>query len=238
MIKALILLALLWILWLVSSRRWRRWLLRPFAILVVSFLIITSPVMVALATWSLTFSLPADTGEPVDSIVVLGRGEALRNWRVEVADQLWENHRADKIFVSGMSDAREIIDLLEDRGVSESALSGERCSESTEENALYSSAILYPQGIQKILLVTDSPHMLRSLLSFQRAGFQVIPHPSQLPSQWSTQEQISLIAREYLGLAQYTLTGRFKPRSTNELEHVPAKTSKRLSDPGCKVQAK
>ncbi|MCL6432618.1 MAG: YdcF family protein [Leptolyngbyaceae cyanobacterium HOT.MB2.61] len=237
MIEALILLALLWIFWLVSSRRWRRWFLRPFAILVVGFLIITSPVMVALASWGLTFPLPVDTGEPVDSIVVLGRGEALRNWRVEIADQLWENHRATKIFVSGMSDAREIIALLKDSGVSKSVLSGERCSESTEENALYSSVILRPQDIQKILLVTDTPHMLRSLLSFQSVGFQVLPHPSPLPPQWNTQEQISLIAREYFGLAEYALTGRFRPKSTDELEYAPTNHLKRLSDQGCRVQA-
>lgn len=233
--EVLILLTLIGVLWLVSSRRWRHRLLKPIAILVVIYLTVTSPPAVSLATQGLTASLPPDSGELVDSIVVLGRGDNVRNRRIEVAEQLWRNKRSAKIFASGMLDAEFILEQLKTNGVDTQALSGERCSQTTEENTLFTAAILYPQGVQKILLVTDPPHMLRSVLSFRASGFTVIPHPSPLPSAWESQRSIPILLREYAGLAEYAMTNRFRQRSASELEHPPTDVTTKLKTWNCKL---
>jgi uncharacterized SAM-binding protein YcdF (DUF218 family) len=231
----LILLTLIGVLWLISSRRWRRRFLTPIAVLIVLYLGLTSSLGVALATQGLTAPLPPDSGESVDSIVVLGRGDDFRNRRVEIAEELWRAKRSSKIFASGMLDAEFIIEQLKKNGVVASALSGERCSQSTEENALFSAAVLRPQDVQKILLITDPPHMLRSMLSFQASGFTVIPHASPLPSYWETERSLPVLLREYAGLVQYAVTNRFRQRSTFELEHPPMDVTTKLKTWNCKL---
>jgi uncharacterized SAM-binding protein YcdF (DUF218 family) len=236
MMEALILLALVGVFWLISSRRWRHRVIAPIAILVLALSVATSPVGISVATWGLVSSLPTDSGELVDAIVVLGRGEELRHHRVEVAEKQWQTKRAAKIFASGMLDASEIVEHLKDNGIPHQAISGEQCSQSTEENAIFTSEILKPQKSQKIVLITDQPHMLRALLTFRSFGFTVIPHASLLPSGWSSRQQILLIAREYLGLAQYAVTGRFKPRTQIQLKVLSAEASNKVSDWKCLIR--
>lgn len=233
--KALILLTLLGIIWLVSSRRWRHRYLMPITILVVIYLGVASPLGVSLLAQGLTASLPRDSGETVDSIVVLGRGDNVRNRRIEVAEQLWREKRSAKIFASGMLDAEFMIEQLKHNGVDNQALSGERCSQSTEENALFTAALLHPQSVQKILLVTDPPHMLRSVLSFRASGFVVIPHTSPLPASWESERTIPILMREYVGLVAYTLTNRFRQRSLSELERPPSDVTMKLLTWNCKL---
>ncbi|WP_206679221.1 YdcF family protein [Endozoicomonas acroporae] len=52
-------------------------------------------------------------------------------------------------------------------------------STTTWENAVYAREML-PEDIQSVLLVTHGWHMPRAVLSFERAGFQVIPAPGML----------------------------------------------------------
>lgn len=234
--EALILLALIGIFWLISPRRWRRRVIKPVAILALAGLLVTSPWMAQVATWGLTIPLPADRGAQTDAIVVLGRGEELQGYRVDQVHKLWQVDRAPRVFASGMMDARQIIERLQQKGLPGSILRGEECSQSTEENALYTSAILYPQGVRKIILLTDTPHMLRSFLMFRSVGFTVIPHFSPLPNQWSSLQQITVIFREYMGLIQYALTGRFKQRSMAELKHPPAAILEKFTEWNCQVR--
>lgn len=53
----------------------------------------------------------------------------------------------------------------------------EEHSRNTWENATYSYKILNTQGIKKIILVTHAIHMRRSIMSFEAAGFEVVPAP-------------------------------------------------------------
>jgi uncharacterized SAM-binding protein YcdF (DUF218 family) len=234
--KALILLALLGVLWFVSSRRWRRWLIQPLVVPIIAYLVACSPVGVDLMTQSLTLSLPADSGDRVSAIVVLGRGEVLRDRRAEIARDLWNENRAPRIFASGMLDAKSVIQFLKESGIPGQILSGEECSQNTEENGLYTAAILYPQGIRKILLVTDSPHLLRSFLIFRNFGFAVTPYSSPLPAEWSFRQQAYIIFREYFALAAYALTHRFHERTPAELEHPPAEVSGKIISWNCLVR--
>lgn len=53
-------------------------------------------------------------------------------------------------------------------------------SRTTAENAYYSAEILLPQEIKQIILVTESYHMPRSVLAFERSGFEVIAAPTRI----------------------------------------------------------
>lgn len=93
----------------------------------------------------------------------------------------------------------------------------ERKSATTWQNALYSAEILSDEGISDILLVTHSYHMRRSVHLFKLAGFNVLPAPTQLGSQydwrnwqyWLPNSQAldlsSKVLYEYVGLLWYRL---------------------------------
>lgn len=236
--EALILLTLVGIFWIISPRRWRKRFVTPLALTVLVCSVVFSPIGIAIANWGLTFSLPKDPGEPVDAIVVLGRGETLRNRRVEIVEQLWQSKRAPRVFASGMLDAEDIMDRLKESGLPEQALTGESCSQTTEENAKFTSGILYPQGVRKILLVTDPPHMLRSHWLFTTYGFTPVPALSQLPPSLSTLEQLQTLSREYIALADYALNGRLSQKSGNELSNPPEAILAKMVSWNCKLPRK
>uniref|UniRef100_B8HK85 DUF218 domain-containing protein n=1 Tax=Cyanothece sp. (strain PCC 7425 / ATCC 29141) TaxID=395961 RepID=B8HK85_CYAP4 len=190
--------------------RWKQPLIKGTIALVVLALIATFPPVVTLANYLLVSPLPQDTGARVDAIVVLGRGP-ISGDRAAVAAELWQAGRAPKVFVSGRGDAPYLVKELRKYGVSASALASEDCSQTTEENAQFTARLLQPQGVQHILLITDSPHMLRSWMTFERVGFQVIPHGNALPHWLSHRKHALTVYREYAGLISYTLQGRIQP---------------------------
>ncbi|MBW4654682.1 MAG: YdcF family protein [Kaiparowitsia implicata GSE-PSE-MK54-09C] len=197
---------------LVRSLRRRRWFSGSVVLLTLLYLFIKSPMFIAVGDRALVQFLPRDPGQAVDAIVVLGRGEGFRPQRVDEALQLWQAERSPRIFASGRGDGDEIITALAERGVPDTALAQESCSRTTEENAEFTAAILQPQGVETIVLVTDRPHMWRSLLTFQSYGFRVIPHFSQLPSSFTQHNERLLVVRESMGLLGYGLLGRYFPR--------------------------
>jgi uncharacterized SAM-binding protein YcdF (DUF218 family) len=54
----------------------------------------------------------------------------------------------------------------------------EPASDTTEENASRSWAILHPAGVRRIALVSSAAHLRRATLLFRRAGFDVLPAPT------------------------------------------------------------
>jgi len=190
---------------------WRSQFTRLGTFVLLIYLMVTLlPTFVAVRK-GLVASIPDDPGTHVDAIVVLGRGLPLRLSRVEVAAKLWKADRAPTIFASGQGDAPDMVERLRTKGIPAQVLAGENCSASTEENARFTATLLQPQGVQQILLVTDSPHMLRSLLSFRSFGFTVIPHPIP-PSQLNPKDKGFEELREYGGLVFYSLLGWFLPQ--------------------------
>ncbi|MBW4474166.1 MAG: YdcF family protein [Stenomitos rutilans HA7619-LM2] len=194
------------LLWLFRARRWLRRVQRVVIVLLIIYLVLISPPVVALAMAGIVNPLPPDSGSRVDAIVILGRGREQSLERVEAAAQLWQNQRAPLIFASGIVDAPELVAMLHNKHIPAQAISGESCSRTTWENAVFTKAVLQPQGVQRILLVTDAPHLWRSLLIFEQVGFQVIPSVSPLATQMTYPQRAMLLLREYFFLGTYPIT--------------------------------
>lgn len=202
--------------WLMRLRRWKRRTSLAGLLLVLLYSLGLSPLGTQLGGKGLALLIPRDGGQPADAIVVLGRGPDFRPSRVQVAAELWRQQRAPLIFASGRGDATEIGRMLEATGVPAAAIDGEPCSATTNENALFTAALLQPQGIKRLILVTDPPHMARSLLTFRSLGFEVIPHPSPVPNSLGRRGQQFLVLREWAGLIGYGIMGRYFARETGE----------------------
>jgi uncharacterized SAM-binding protein YcdF (DUF218 family) len=74
------------------------------------------------------------------------------------------------------SEAQLIADVLQ-RDLGVSVRWKEERSRTTWENAQMSAQILLPQGIKRVVVVTQAWHMQRSRWSFEQSGFTVIPAP-------------------------------------------------------------
>jgi uncharacterized SAM-binding protein YcdF (DUF218 family) len=202
--------------WILPWRRSRRYIRRACIAVLVGYLIVSMPITASIGSGGLRALVPPDTGEAADAIVILGRGPELRLSRVEVATQLWQQGRAPEVFASGRGDAEEIAQMLHQEGVPEMAINGESCSATTNENAEYTATILQPRGMKRIILVTDPPHMMRSLLTFKSLGFDVIPHVSPIPPEVDSEQRTFLVFREWFGLVSYGVMGRYFSRQVPE----------------------
>lgn len=87
----------------------------------------------------------------------------------------------------------------------------ETASRTTLENARLSAAMLRPEGVNHILLVTTAAHMPRSVLAFEAAGFTVLPAPTGFAgfSRWPLAMRLlpSAQALEYNRLAMHEYLG-------------------------------
>jgi uncharacterized SAM-binding protein YcdF (DUF218 family) len=104
--------------------------------------------------------------------------------------------------------------LREDFGVPVKWIEGK--SRNTAENAAFSTALLKPDAVRRVLLVTDAMHMARSRTAFQRAGLDVVAAPtlffshaplavgSYLPSAEGLRQSWYAVY-ELLGIAWYRL---------------------------------
>ena len=211
------LLFLIFLPWILPKFRWKRLWSGFGTFLLVTYIGSQLPLITTVANKGLVAFVPPDRGQTADAIVILGRGEPFRNSRVKVAANLWESQRAPLIFASGSGDGTEIVNKLETRGIPSEVLQEEHCSRTTKENALFTASILQPQGVKRILLVTDPPHMLRSLLTFRNVGFEVIPHKSSVPHLTQTRKAMMMFY-EYLGLVKYGLEGELVPQNMAKLE--------------------
>jgi uncharacterized SAM-binding protein YcdF (DUF218 family) len=228
----LLLLFLIGLSWIFRSRPWRKRVRVSAIALLIGYLVLISPPFVALAMYGIGSQLPADTGTKVDAIVILGRGREQSPSRTEVTANLWQDQRAPVVFASGIVDAPELVAMLRSKNIPAPAVSGESCSKTTWENAVFTKALLQPRGVKQILLVTDLPHLWRSLLIFEQVGFQVIPHASPLAAQMTSPQRSMLLLREYFFLAIYPTTLKQERRT---LEQPLAEVVQQIASQQCLV---
>ncbi len=222
-IALLLTMAIVGLLWWIGHRYLRQRTRRTLILALIALcLFLVSPLPLILSRAVLVELLPVDSGEKAAAVVVLGRGPEENSLRAATAATLWRAERAPLILSSGRIDAPKVAQLLKQREeIPESFIVQERCSLSTYENAEFTAAIMIPRGLKSIILVTDSLHMLRSLLTFKSFGFKVIPYPVPLvrevvASEANAAQQNRFLAfRESLGVVSYGLMGRYFAREVS-----------------------
>ena len=197
--------------WLLGKKRWQKRVTIVGAALAAVYLIGISPVASSVGGRLLMAAVPPDSGEKADAIVVLGRGEKQNAVRSRIAGELWQAKRAPFIFPSGRKDALLMSQLIRQQ-FPEAVVKGEPCSLTTDQNAEFTAALLRPEAVETIILVTDPPHMWRSLLTFESFGFKVIPHVSPLSAGTNLTKERFLVVRESIGLLNYGILGRYRAR--------------------------
>lgn len=215
---------------------WRVWISRIAAIALLTYLFLISPALSSLTTASLTWFVPADSGAPADAIVVLSRGEEVKGQRYETAVQLWQNQRSPQIFVTAQNNFTQMENLLQQRQIPTQVLGGTNCAMTTYDEAQSAAAILGPQGVERIILITDPPHMLRSLLTFRGFGFTVIPYMATLPAELTSAKRSWLVLREYPGLVSYAMLGRFSRQSPSDLKQPSAEMLQAMKARKCQIK--
>ncbi len=117
-------------------------------------------------------------GAGLDSEGVLGEG-SLR--RALSGILLYREGLAPIIVFSGpafrfrVPEALVRAEMARGLGVKADAILTDTTARTTREEASRISALLHPREIRRILLVTDSLHMVRARRLFERAGLQVLP---------------------------------------------------------------
>jgi uncharacterized SAM-binding protein YcdF (DUF218 family) len=122
--------------------------------------------------------------------------------------------------LEGEGDADTAPRLLTALGIAENRLMLENRSRNTDENARFARDMVNPQPGQTWLLVTSAFHMPRSVLLFEKAGFEVVPWPADYrtagdetlglaqDNEIDSLQNTAIAIREWIGLLAYRLTGR------------------------------
>lgn len=117
------------------------------------------------------------------------------------------------VIISGRG-AHGVKRCLVDLGIPQDQLIIEDRSKDTLENAKYTRDLCITLGYKKPILVTPAYHLKRSIMSFQKAGIEVVPFPvgfrskSKRNYEWyhylpGNFKDASIAIKEYLGLIFY-----------------------------------
>lgn len=156
---------------------------------VAGFLVVAfTPAVNLLSYWM----APPRREEPVEAIVVLGRGgvtaqgaltetsmrgavDGILAYRKGVAPLVvFSGSPTDE----GRDEAEARADLARECGLPSSAILTISTARTTREEALRMRALLEPRGIRRIMLVVDGPGMPRAVRVFEHLGFVVVTDPA------------------------------------------------------------
>lgn len=142
--------------------------------------------------------------DDADAIMVMGaaqydgRPSPQLAARLDHAAALWETDVAPLVVVTGgnipgdrFTEAEASADYLVDRGVPESAIVVVGEGNTTYESVAASAPVMEQNGIERVVLVTDPYHALRSRLIVDDAGFDVdvAATPTSVVTGWSSFER-------------------------------------------------
>ena len=145
---------------LIAFARVRKRILR---ILAVVFILLVVAVVVAVILPQKFLCVDSGPAQ-ADVIVVLGGGSAARPER---AAELFKEHAARRIIVSGRGDCEANRMLLIEDGVPAKAIALETESRTTRENAELTVKLLRAEKATNVILVTSWYHSRRALASFR-----------------------------------------------------------------------
>jgi len=108
--------------------------------------------------------LTVDSGPVKGDVLVVMGGYPDRAVR---AAELFKQGEAPKILVSGLGDSASNRKLLEQNGVTNTAIILEGKSRTTRENAEFSIPLLRQMGARRVIIVTSWYHSRRALMCFE-----------------------------------------------------------------------
>ncbi|PQZ47779.1 biotin--acetyl-CoA-carboxylase ligase [Ochrobactrum sp. MYb15] len=155
-----------------------------------------------------------DDGTKADVIVVPG-GDGPP--RAAQAARLWKEGRSPLILITGDGDCLFNKQIMVRDGVNPSAILVECQSGSTWQNAYYSVPVMREIQARKALIVTNWYHSRRAIASFRAACPQMHFSSSPIGGDGrqtgfpATPADIELVAKEYVKLGWYLVSGRIFP---------------------------
>jgi uncharacterized SAM-binding protein YcdF (DUF218 family) len=122
---------------------------------------------------------------------------------------------------NAIDEAGAAAQLFRELGIAPERITIERQSRNTYENAVLTKQVLQPKPGERWVMITSAWHMPRSVGIFRRAGFEVIPYPTDYETRNTEVELwrpilpasrgldlVDRMAREWLGLLAYWAGGR------------------------------
>src|SRR6202789_1576324 len=136
--------------------------------------------------------------------------------------------QARVVYTSGSSsftaatstEALQARKLMSQMGIAPERVTIEDKSRNTDENALFTAAIVHPQPSQRWIIATSAFHMPRSMGIFEKAGFNPIAYPVAFRTQGRWRDDLRLTfgpvrnlrtfeiaVHEWIGLVAYWASG-------------------------------
>lgn len=147
--------------------------IRQLIFRMILVVILLTALVVALAWYNPEKFLCVDSGPAVtaDVIVVLGGGSHERPLR---AAELYRQHAAPRVFITGAGDDEINRQVLIANGVPASVIEVENKSATTRENAEFTLKRLRAEHVHTVILVTSWYHSRRAQKTFEHYGPGII----------------------------------------------------------------
>lgn len=138
----------------------------------VKYLFLLTALLVAVAYFYPEKFLCVDSGRGSgDVIVLLGGGAHERPLR---AAELYREHVAPRIIITGAGDDEISRQILLQNGVPASAIEVENQSKTTRENAVNTLKLLHAEKVNRVVLVTSWYHSRRAEKTFEHYGPDIL----------------------------------------------------------------
>ena len=179
----------------------RKWSLR------MAFVFFTLFVLLGVAAFLLPQRFLCVDNGPLKADVVVVLGGGLHD-RPERAAELFREHAAPRILVSGLGDCKIYRRALIEAGVPSRAIQMEDQSRTSRENAIFTVKLLRAQRAHHVIIVTSWYHSRRALACFEHYGpeLEFYSRPSYVGyarADWAQNKLAHRIYLEYFKLVGY-----------------------------------
>ncbi len=111
--------------------------------------------------------LCVDSGKNISADVIVVLGGGVHELRAERAAELFQQHAAPRLIITGAGDDEINRLILRQKGVPANAIKVESDSTTTRENAQFTIKMLRAENVHRVILVTSWYHARRALKTFE-----------------------------------------------------------------------